>query len=121
MQDDDDALVEAVARAMCADAADDWKAAPDDLKRAWLSSARAAIAAVRAHDAAQGRVTVSREALDDLRSSVIAFAAPWAVEYAKAHGLPPGHLHPTHYDILADAGARMDSFTRAAAQEAGDA
>lgn len=28
-------------------------------------------------------------------------------------GLPDGHLHPTHYDILARAGVRMDRFTRA--------
>ena len=49
----------------------------------------------------------------DLKTSVVAFCAPWAVEYAKAHGLPDGHLAPTHYDILAKAGARMDSFTRA--------
>ena len=48
----------------------------------------------------------------DLRSSVVAFAAPWAVNYARDWGLPPGHLDPRHYDILAKAGARMDDFTR---------
>lgn len=58
-----------------------------------------------------------REALvriSDLESSVIAFGAPWAVTYARDFGLPEGHLHPTHYDILEAAGAQMDSFTRAA-------
>lgn len=51
--------------------------------------------------------------IEDMSSSVVAFAAPWAVEYARQRGLPPGQLHPTHYDILAKAGARMDDFTRA--------
>lgn len=50
----------------------------------------------------------------DLKSSVIAFGGPWAVEYAKSFGLAEGELHPTHYDILANAGARMDDFRRAA-------
>ncbi len=49
----------------------------------------------------------------DLACSVVAFGAPWAVEYARAMGYPDGHLHPRHYDILKEAGARMDDFTRA--------
>lgn len=68
---------------------------------------QAALTAVRQRDAMAAEIK-------DLRESVIAFGAPWAVEYARDHGLPPGHLAPTHYDILARAGARMDSFTRAA-------
>jgi hypothetical protein len=48
----------------------------------------------------------------DLRTSVVAFGAPWAVEYAAKHELPPGQLHHVHYDILAAAGGRMDDFTR---------
>lgn len=52
--------------------------------------------------------------LADLQSSVIAFAAPWAAEYARMHDLPPGHLLPDHYDLLESCGARMDDFTRAA-------
>jgi hypothetical protein len=59
-----------------------------------------------------------REALEaenaDLRALVIAFGAPWVVTYARERGLPEGHLYPTHYDILARCGARMDNFTRAA-------
>jgi Lar family restriction alleviation protein len=55
-----------------------------------------------------------RERVADLEASVIAFGAPWAVSYARDYGLPDGHLHPTHYDILQSAGARMDDFTRAA-------
>lgn len=51
--------------------------------------------------------------IDDLRTSVIAFGGPWAVEHAERSGLPRGHLHPVHYDCLARAGARMDDFTRA--------
>lgn len=58
---------------------------------------------------------------DDLKSSVIAFGGPWAVKYAEEFGLPPGHLHPTHYDILQNAGARMDGFSRAALKENTDA
>lgn len=49
----------------------------------------------------------------DLKQSVIAFCAPWAVTYARDGGLPDGHLHPGHYDILEKCGARMVDFTRA--------
>ena len=48
----------------------------------------------------------------DLRCSVIAFCGPYAVQWAKEHGLPEGHLHPIHYDALKKAGARMNDFTR---------
>jgi hypothetical protein len=48
----------------------------------------------------------------DLKASVVAFCGPWAVQYAEAFALPKGHIHPTHYDILKNAGARMDDFTR---------
>ena len=50
---------------------------------------------------------------DDLKASVIAFCAPHAARYAEDFGLPPGSLHPTHYDLLQRCGARMDDFTRA--------
>ena len=53
----------------------------------------------------------------DLKTSVVAFCGVHAVTYAKQFGLPDGHLHPTHYDILEKAGARMDGFTRAALGE----
>ncbi|MDJ1632302.1 hypothetical protein [Rhizobium rhizogenes] len=49
-----------------------------------------------------------------LKADVIAFAGPWAVEYARLHQLPKNSLHPTHYDLLARCGARMDDFSRAA-------
>lgn len=49
-----------------------------------------------------------------LKEQVVAYCGPWAVKYAEDRGLPKGHLHPTHYDDLANAGARMVSFTRAA-------
>jgi hypothetical protein len=49
----------------------------------------------------------------DLKISVIAFGATAMHQWAQYHGLPRGHLHPEHYDILARAGARMDDFTRA--------
>ncbi len=48
----------------------------------------------------------------DLKQSVIAFCAPWAVQYARDHELPSGNLWSVHYDILARCGARMDDFTR---------
>jgi hypothetical protein len=50
----------------------------------------------------------------DLKISVIAFGAPWAVQWARDFGMPDGYLHPEHYDLLAKCGARMDDFTRAA-------
>lgn len=48
----------------------------------------------------------------DLKTSVVAFCAPWAVTYARSFGRPQGELHPAHYDILKKAGARMDDFRR---------
>lgn len=54
--------------------------------------------------------------IDDLRTSVIAFGGPWAVKYAEEWGLPPKHLDPRHYDILKNAGARMDDFIRGSAE-----
>lgn len=53
-----------------------------------------------------------RAEVTELRMSVVAFGGPWAAKYARDCGLPVGHLHPTHYDILTRAGARMDSFIR---------
>lgn len=50
--------------------------------------------------------------VNDLKQSVIAFCGPWAGIYARDFGLPDGHLHPTHYDILERCGARMVDFTR---------
>lgn len=65
-----------------------------------------------ASDAAE--ITCLRAEVARLKAGVVAFGSIWAVEYARDYGFPPGHLHPTHYDILQNAGARMDSFTRAA-------
>jgi len=62
---------------------------------------------------ADGRASQAQQ-IAALRSDVIAFCGPWAVQCARDHDLPDGHLHPTHYDILEKCGARMDSFTRAA-------
>lgn len=56
-----------------------------------------------------------------LKEQVVAYAGSWAVQYAHDRGLPEGHLHPTHYDDLANAGARMVSFTRAALDTKGGA
>jgi len=52
------------------------------------------------------------ESLEDARTNVRAFAAPWAVTFARERGYPDGALHFAHYDILAKAGARMTDFTR---------
>lgn len=49
----------------------------------------------------------------ELKEWVIAFGAPWAGQYARDRGLPDGHLHPTHFDILKRCGAQMDDFVRA--------
>jgi len=49
----------------------------------------------------------------ELKQYVVTFCGPWAVQYSRDFGLPEGHLHPTHYDILEKCGARMDDFTRA--------
>lgn len=49
----------------------------------------------------------------ELKEYVVAFGAPWAVQYSRDFGLPEGHLHPRHYDILERCGARLDDFVRA--------
>jgi hypothetical protein len=49
--------------------------------------------------------------IKDLKSWVITFLAPYAVQYSDAHGLDG--LYPTHYDMLEKCGARMVEFTRA--------
>lgn len=60
----------------------------------------------------QARIEALEAENADLKSSVIAFCAPWAVAYARDHGLPEGHLSPGHYDLLKACGARMVDFTR---------
>jgi hypothetical protein len=60
-----------------------------------------------------GRTAIrAAEEIEELRACVIAFGAPWAANYAADFGFPPGRLHPTHYDILARCGARMNDFVR---------
>lgn len=56
---------------------------------------------------------VIEDAIAHLRAQVIAFAGPHAVRYAEEFGLAKGELHPQHYDLLKDCGARMDDFRRA--------
>lgn len=53
-----------------------------------------------------------RAEVADLKCSVVAFGAPAAARWAENFNLPPRHIHPTHYDILQRAGARMDDFVR---------
>jgi hypothetical protein len=53
-----------------------------------------------------------RAEIERLRSEVITFCSLWAGTYARDNGYPDRCLHPTHYDILARAGARMVAFTR---------
>lgn len=48
----------------------------------------------------------------ELKSTVVAFAGPHAVEVAKFHGLPKNHLLSNHYDLLAKCGGRMVDFVR---------
>ncbi|HEY9219570.1 MAG TPA: hypothetical protein VIO94_16095 [Phenylobacterium sp.] len=52
------------------------------------------------------------EEIRDLKQTIVAFCAPWAVAQAHNHGLPEGHLFPSHFDILERCGARMVAFTR---------
>lgn len=51
--------------------------------------------------------------VEELRHTVIAFAGPFAVRYSDLHGLGKDTLHPQHYDLLKDCGARMFDFIRA--------
>jgi hypothetical protein len=65
-------------------------------------------AAIEAAIEASGLV----EEIEDLRTSVLAFCAPYAEKYARDFGFPAGHIHATHYDILKNAGGRMTHFIR---------
>lgn len=49
-----------------------------------------------------------------LRADAVPFIAAWAAHWAREQGLPEGHLHPTHYDILEKFGGNVEQFTRAA-------
>ena len=75
--------------------------------RRWHETCARAAATEAERDALKAEVA-------DLKLDVIAFCGPWAANYARGLGLPDGHLHPTHYDMLARCGARMDDFVRAA-------
>jgi hypothetical protein len=61
---------------------------------------------------AMSAVRAQAAEIASLKISVVAFLAPWAVNYAKDHSIDG--LHPVHYDMLAQCGARMDDFRRAA-------
>jgi hypothetical protein len=65
-------------------------------------------------DRAQARIVEIEKEVTDLKDVAIAFCGPWAATDAKRFGLPDGHIHPAHYDILEHCGARMNDFTRAA-------
>lgn len=58
------------------------------------------------------RIAELEAEVDDLKINVVAFAAPFMVQYAQAAGFPDGAILGHHYDILQKAGARMDSFIR---------
>lgn len=53
----------------------------------------------------------------ELKELVVVFCAPHAVQHGHDMAWPSGHIHPTHYDILARVGARMTDFVR---HEVGD-
>ena len=53
-----------------------------------------------------------RRDVEELKETGVSFIAVHAIRWASDSGLPRDHLHPTHYDILARFGARMDDFVR---------
>jgi hypothetical protein len=55
-----------------------------------------------------------REENTRLRADLTVFFMEHAFRSAHKYGLPCGHLHPCHYDRMAELGCRMDGFTRAA-------
>lgn len=59
-----------------------------------------------------GEVAFLLQLLDETRLELIAFCVPFAAVYALGRGWPDGHFAAKHYDILARAGAQMDSFVR---------
>jgi hypothetical protein len=79
---------------------------------------RLRLEAIALHQAAEAALRADndrlRGELADANHTIVAYVAAQAVRHAEHCGLPNGHLVPHHYDILQKAGARMDSFTRAA-------
>lgn len=74
-----------------------------------IAERRELSARVEAAEAENARLRVEME-------DATPFIAVWAAQWADKHGLPDGHLHPDHYDILKRFGGFMDGFTRAALQ-----
>jgi hypothetical protein len=70
-------------------------------------------AARRAFEYCADTIAALRAEVDGLREELRAFLPVWAVTYAKFLGLPDSHLHPQHFDRMAELGCRMDDFTRA--------
>lgn len=71
-----------------------------------------ALAEMREGEAPTDTICRLLEQVEDLKCSVVAFGAIHAVRHAEMHQLPPGHIYAVHYDILKNAGARMDDFAR---------
>lgn len=77
---------------------------------AWIEECSAGV-----YGSAEDDINTLRAAAKEIRelnSMVVGFATPWVKTWARSNGLPEGHLHPSHYDILKRCGARMDDFTR---------
>jgi len=86
-----------------------------DLEAAYKRLARAHIETLAAENAAlRADNDRLRAELADANETIVAYVGVYAARHAEACGLPKCHLAPHHYDILKKAGARMDSFTRAA-------
>jgi hypothetical protein len=54
----------------------------------------------------------AREEVAKWKQNFIAFAIVHAGQYGKDHFGKEGRLHFLHYDLLKEAGARMDDFKR---------
>lgn len=58
-----------------------------------------------------GTCKVENERLKQRIADLAPFLAIWADQYQRDHDLDG--LHPVHYDLLAETGARMEGFRRA--------
>ncbi len=70
--------------------------------------------AAAALDAKDAEIAALKAERDELLDDVKAFLPMWAIEYARRAEMPEGHLHPQHYDRMAQIGCRMVAFTRVA-------
>lgn len=87
----------------------------DDGSQSWGLGFEAGVRAALIATAREAEALRAENAL--WKERFVSFAAVWGAQWAREHGLPDGHLHPNHYDLLKEAGANLQHFTCAALEQ----